>query len=642
MVVPPSADCAAADQDPGVFQLSATGTGAAGTACAGTSFAINLIDPAQGKHQFVPNNPVVLPGAGSTCQINFTFNVLKVPTKDAQPGTPGVQTAQLGFADGYRSDGRCRRGHRISFVTVAPQTQPTMTTQATSTAAVGQPISDTATLAGGNAPTGNITFRAFGPADPTCANAPAFTSLPIGVNGNGAYNSGPFTPGASGTYRWTAVYSGDVPNAGVATACNDPNETTVVNSVTPVISTQATANAAVNGPISDTATLGGGVNPTGTITFRAFGPDDATCANPPPFTSAGIIVMGNGTYNSGNFNPAAAGTYRWTATYSGDGNNAPVTSPCNAPNESSLVTQATPTITTQASPAVVVGGAITDTATLAGGINPSGNIVFTLFGPDNATCAGPAIFTSTKAVTANGNYTSDPFTVSAPGTYRWIGSYTGGNGNPPVTTACNDANESVQVAKRVPTLVTQASPNVQLGGAISDTATLSDGFNPTGTIVFNAFGPFDNNCAGVPAFTATKPVTGNGTYTSGDFTPTRGGIYQWVASYSGDANHTAVTTACNDPAESVRVRRFQPTITTQASGAVPLGGSITDTATMSGGNNPTGFIVFAAFGPDVDNCRGRPAFSIAKPINGNGTYSSDPFTPTLNGLLPLGCDLRRR
>ena len=48
-----------------------------------------------------------------------------------------------------------------------------------------------------------------------------------------------------------------------------------------------------------------------------------------------------------------------------------------------------------ASPSVQVGGQISDTATLAGGANPTGDITFTLFGPDNATCTGDPIFTST-------------------------------------------------------------------------------------------------------------------------------------------------------------------------------------------------------------------------------------------------------
>ncbi len=44
-----------------------------------------------------------------------------------------------------------------------------------------------------------------------------------------------------------------------------------------------------------------------------------------------------------------------------------------------------------------------------------GDPPFTLYGPDNATCSGTSAFTSTVPVNGNGQYTSEPFTPSAPG-----------------------------------------------------------------------------------------------------------------------------------------------------------------------------------------------------------------------------------
>ena len=41
--------------DPGVFQVSATALGAAGTACAGMQFTVTLIDPAFGRLRFAPD-----------------------------------------------------------------------------------------------------------------------------------------------------------------------------------------------------------------------------------------------------------------------------------------------------------------------------------------------------------------------------------------------------------------------------------------------------------------------------------------------------------------------------------------------------------------------------------------------------------
>ncbi|MCA1684071.1 MAG: hypothetical protein LC708_02960, partial [Actinobacteria bacterium] len=169
---------------------------------------------------------------------------------------------------------------------------------------------------------------------------PAFTSTPVPVVGNGDYVSPNFTPTAVGTYRWIAVYSGDANNVGLSTACNDPNESVIVNPATPAIVTNATASASVGSPITDTATLSGGsTNPPigGTIVFTLFGPDDATCAGPPFFTSPPVQVNGNGNYTSAAVTPALAGAYRWIATYSGDANNTAAATACNDPGETSNV-----------------------------------------------------------------------------------------------------------------------------------------------------------------------------------------------------------------------------------------------------------------------------------------------------------------
>jgi hypothetical protein len=152
--------------------------------------------------------------------------------------------------------------------------------------------------------------------------------------------------------------------------------------------------------------------------------------------------------------------------------------------------------------------------------------------------------------------TSAPFTPTAPGTYRWIASYSGDANNAAVSGLCNAANESVNipaVAQTNPALSTQASGSVSVGGSISDTATLSGGNSPTGTITFTLFGPDNANCSGSPIFTSVRTVSGNGSVTSASFTPTAAGTYRWRAEYSGDSNNAAVTGACNAANELVTV-----------------------------------------------------------------------------------------
>ena len=51
------------------------------------------------------------------------------------------------------------------------------------------------------------------------------------------------------------------------------------------------------------------------------------------FTSS-ATVTGNGSYASGSFTPTQAGTYYWTASYSGDGGDNGTSDGCGAANES--------------------------------------------------------------------------------------------------------------------------------------------------------------------------------------------------------------------------------------------------------------------------------------------------------------------
>ncbi|MBK7472799.1 MAG: hypothetical protein IPI73_21460 [Betaproteobacteria bacterium] len=169
----------------------------------------------------------------------------------------------------------------------------------------------------------------------------------------------------------------------------------------------------------------------------------------------------------------------------------------------------------------------------------------------------------------------------------------------------------------VTTLTTAATPSVVIGNAIGDTATLAS--SPTGTVTFTLYGPNDANCGGAPVFTTTGAVLANGTATtSSTFVPTQIGIYRWRASYGGDPNHEPVSGACNDANESSVVIPATPTLTTQASGTVVVGGNISDAATLAGGYNPGGTITFRAYSPNDPTCTTATFTSAAIPVSGNG------------------------
>ena len=83
------------------------------------------------------------------------------------------------------------------------------------------------------------------------------------------------------------------------------------------------------------------------------------------------------------------------------------------------------------------------------------------------------------------------------------------------------------------------------------------------------------------------------------------GTYHWVATYNGDANNTTVSSACT--AEPVVITQATPTIATTPSAGGPVGTSISDTATVSGGFNPTGTVTFDLFAPATPTCTGDPS-----------------------------------
>ena len=297
-----------------------------------------------------------------------------------------------------------------------------------------------------------------------------------------------------------------------------------------------------------------------------------------------------------------------------------------------VITQAAPTIATTATPTgAPVGVAISDTATVSGGHSPTGNVTFNLYPPGNATCTGTPAFTSTNAL--NGatppGATSGTFATTAVGTYHWTATYDGDTNNTAVTSACTA--EPVVITLAAPTIATTASAGGSVGTLISDMATVSGGHTPTGNVTFNLFGPGNATCTGTPAFTSTNALNGATppSATSTSFMTTAAGTYEWVATYNGDTNNTAVSSVCG--AEPVTVGKAAPTILTTASPGGPVGQVITDIAILSGGHTPTGTVTFDLFAPGDTNCTGTPVFtSPDRPLTA-GNATAGPFPTVVVG-----------
>jgi hypothetical protein len=297
------------------------------------------------------------------------------------------------------------------------------------------------------APTGNVLFYVCGPS-PSQSSCDATGTLHDTVNlstavvvGNDyTVTSAPFTATAAGKYCFFATWAGDSNYPNGASVTDFSTECVTITPKQPGIITQvSTAGPVIPGTaVSDTATLSNTAAPSnglnGTITFRAYGPDDATCAT--AVYTAVVSVTGNGSYNSeddpnvGSFAPTQPGMYRWRAFYApdaGDVNNLPASTLCNDANESFVVEQFQPALTT----AQTVTIKDSATVTVSGGGNLAGSVSFELHRSATCTDAVPLL---TESVAVSG---ASPQTVSTgthtildPGepTLYWKVSYTSTNG----------------------------------------------------------------------------------------------------------------------------------------------------------------------------------------------------------------------
>jgi flagellar basal body-associated protein FliL len=538
----------------------------------------------------LPITPVTMVGSGGTGPYTFSATGLPAGLTMSSTGTISGTPTVSGIFN-YTVTVTDSAGHQGTVnCSVAPFTASCEGI----TAVVGVAITPVTMTASGGAG-GPYTFSA--------------TGLPAGLTmSTTGVISG--TPTVIGTFPYTVTIKDSAGNL-VNTFCS-----VIVSQASPsIITIQQPPSATVGASIADQATVSGGYNPTGTVTFNLY--NNSTASGAPVFTDT--ETLSGGVATSKGYTSSATGTYYWVATYNGNTDNASVTS--GAALEPVTISQATPTINTSQQPTnAIVGNSIADQATVSGGYNPTGTVTFNLY--NNSTASGTPLFTAT-ATLVSGVATSTGYTATATGTFYWVATYNGDTNNKSVTSGV--ALEPVTISQASPTINTTQQPaSAIVGTSIADQATVSGGYNPTGTVTFNLYN--NSTASGTPLFTATATLV-SGVATSTGYTATATGTFYWVATYNGDANNKSVTSGA--ALEPVTISQASPTInTTQQPASAIAGASIADKATVSGGDSPTGTVTFNLY--NNATASGTPVFTATATLSG-GVATSTGYTATATG-----------
>ena len=545
-------------------------------------------------------------------------------------------------------------------------------------------LKDTATLSGGYYETGTITFTLY-------LGSTLVDTETVSVTGNGTYTTPtgytlPTTGTVTGTYQWDASYSGNANNSGVSEN-NASNEQVVVNPANLSIPTTPGGTMPVGGiSISGTkyldltgngftsddtpqagvtidlyqATSSGGQTLVASTTTGSNGTYSFTVSAPATYyvqesVPSGYIQTGGGPGGSAgdsDYTIVAAAGHSYSG-YNFDDYLIPTCTPTNVSYKVTTPSGCSQTVTNLAGN-TQQGDTVTVTFTVPSGMNDQLTLVSYIapgssfsdstayeqviyqqatgtFAPGTHSLTvsipnsdyqidfvcGPAI-AQLEPNQNNDAYGPDSANVLYHAEDRFISSDNGG------TTAPNP------MPAPSPSPTTPAPTSVAT--TLTDSATLSGGYNPGGSITFYLFAPgvTPNGTDSNNVYSDTVTVSGNGTYTTasgnhpGGYMPTAAGTYEWVAIYSGDPNNSAVTSPFGSEAEVVSTAG--PTIATTPGGAVTLGGlvNLTDSAVLAGGYNPGGTITFYLFAPGVtpNGTDSNNVYSDAVTVNGNGTYTT--------------------
>ena len=314
----------------------------------------------------------------------------------------------------------------VLYTVVVGHTTITSVSCVPATVTVGISTTCTATVTDTNAsptnPTGTVSFANGGASG-------AFTPTSCSLTASGSTQATcttAYSPGAvgTGTQSISASYGGDSTHS--ASSTTTPFSLTVTKTSPTLTTTLSATSVTAGGTASDSASFGPGTayQPTGTVSYLLFSASYCTGSSG---TVSVVTVTGGSIPSSRSVTFNNTGTYGFEASYSGDANNSPVTSSCEALTVTS-VTLHTTTVAVSCSPGSVnVNSQSTCTATVtdtnSSPTTPTGTVSFTA---DAGTFSGSGTCTLTAGSTTGVAACSVAYNAgSQAGTPTITGSYNG-------------------------------------------------------------------------------------------------------------------------------------------------------------------------------------------------------------------------
>ncbi|MEJ7832028.1 MAG: class F sortase [Nocardioides sp.] len=259
------------------------------------------------------------------------------------------------------------------------------------------------------------------------------------VTADGVFMTPSITVGAVGYYVWTETLPGDERTVPVTTPCGIVEETTLVQKLTPRVTTVvSTQRAHVGDAITDTVDVAGIEDHPVTVAWTLHGPiapRAGSCAGldwtgAPIAARGSFTAAGDGGYRTTPTIVRASGCHTYSETVAATAVTNPTATPPGLPSETALAVSQPRVSTVASTQRALTGARIHDTVRVAG-LNAGDQVWvrWTLHGPmaprSGSSCEGlawdraPIADQGAFPATANGSYRTGATVVGATGCYTY-------------------------------------------------------------------------------------------------------------------------------------------------------------------------------------------------------------------------------